>query len=157
MAVAIIQCKSKSKFPFNIASLLIMKYQESDYSHYAIRFNEGYYHSSIHGVVALSKSQFHKKYQIIRGFDCTKIIPAHDYLHWFQKHCGKRYGFFQVLGLLGKVLNIFKHNPFGKGVKRIICNELIVLFLNRFYATKVRDTDGLDLNDTEDLIAKVRL
>lgn len=162
MKVRIYQCYSTNKFPFNIFALGIKFFSKTNYSHYALSYesetgNTIYCDSTSMGVRQTSEDKFLKKYELKKAWQCKKEIPRKYFLRWFEKHQGKSYGFLQIIGLLGKILNIFKHSPFGKGSKRIICNELVILFLNRFYAAGIDDTDSLDLNDTEKLITKVQI
>jgi len=159
MKVTIHQTTSRSKFPFNSLSLLIKYFSKTDYSHYAMSYesesgNTVFCDSTSKGVRQMAQEQFDKHNIIKRSFVCDVDIPREYFLRWFERHQGKDYGFKQIVGLALKIFHIVKHNPFGKGAKRIICNELVVLFINRFYHTGVVDTDSLNLKDTEQLIYK---
>ncbi len=116
-----------------------------------------FHSSSSNGVKSLSVKKFKKKYKLVNFFTCNKKINLYDFLFWFHKHRNKKYSTAQLGGLFIKTYTMVKNNPFGRGAKRIICNELVILFLNRFYNTKIVDTDGLDLNDTEDILLKLKL
>ena len=162
MKVSIIQCESKNKFPFNAFALLIKKFQKTNYSHYALFYvNETgsitVCDSTAYGVRRMPEKKFLKKYHIRKTFRCKKDVERGMFLSWFEKHEGKSYGFRQILGLALKIFHLVKTNPFGKGSKRIICNELIVLFLNRFYGANVKDTDSLDLVETQQLLFNLRI
>ena len=150
MRVTIVQCRSRSKF--SISALGIRLFQKTDYNHYAIEFRCNYYHSSSSGVHVTPLEEFRKKYKITSSFVCTRNFSGVEFENWFKQHEGKGYGFHQIAGLALKVLGIVKNNPFGRGAKRIICNELVILFLNKFCGTEIEDTDSLDLNDTEEII-----
>ena len=160
MKVKIVQANSKNPFPFNIGALAIKYFQKTDYSHYALEVEDGegmlvYYDSTGSGVRKRTATSFSKSHSITRTFEIPKLVTYVDWLDFWTKHEGKSYGFIQVIGLALKVWNIIKNNPFGKGAKRIICNELIILFLNEFDYTNISDTDSLDLNDTEEILKKV--
>lgn len=162
MRVRIHQCYSRNKFPFNILAILIKKFSKTNYSHYAISYEAEtgtriFCDSTSMGVRGLPEPLFRKKYSLVHTWRPAKDIPREYFLSWFEKHQGKGYGFIQIIGLLMKILRIVRHNPFGKGQKRIICNELVILYLNRFYNARIDDTDSLDLNDTEELIKRLKI
>lgn len=155
MKVKIYQCRSEG-----VIAKLIRIIQKTNYNHYALSYEsitgeEIFCDSTAHGVRQMTSQMFRKKYRIKKMFLCEKEIPTEWFLSWFEKHLGKSYGFRQILGLFLKLFRIVKNNPFGAGKKRIICNELVVMFLNNFYAANVVDTDSLDLNDTEKLLLEV--
>lgn len=160
MKVSIVQACSKNKFPFNIVALAIKYFQNTNYSHYAIEVDSGegmllYYDSTGRGTRKRTPSSFNSSHRITKRFTVKELITFIEYSDFWAKHEGKSYGFIQVFGLLLKLANIIKNNPFGKGAKRIICNELVILFLNEFGYTNIVDTDSLDLNDTEEILKKV--
>lgn len=161
MKITIIQAYTKKKFPSNVAALLIRYFQKTDYSHYAIKVIDPstdvatYYDSTGHGTRKRTHEEFFKDYYIVREFNVPKTISYVDWLEFWARHANKGYGFKQVAGLLLKIFHIVKHNPFGAGAKRIICNELVILLLNYLGYTAIKDTDSLDLNDTDRLLFKV--
>lgn len=154
--IQIYQCMSNHKFPFNIIALIIRFIQRTNYSHYTMSvFNNGveeFYDSTFFGVRHMSREQFLKNYTIIRGYKVGREISKENFKSFALKLLGRGYGFMQIIGLLMIALKIISKNPFGGGAKRIICNELIILFYNKFYFTGIKDTDSYDLNDTQDLI-----
>jgi len=146
----------------NLFAALIKFFQKTDYSHYAMSYvsesgNIMFCDSTSTGVRTSESAKFLKKNEIKRIYKSSIEIERYEFLFWIEKHLGKGYGFSQIIGLLLKVLGIVKNNPFGKGSKRIICNEIIILFINMFYEANIKDTDSLDLNDTERLIKEVSL
>lgn len=154
-----VQCKSLNKFPFNIFALLIMHVSKTKYSHYALKFvsDSGevtYYDSTASGVQGRSEHEFLKKYQIISSVPID-YLGADNFNNWFSRHNKKGYGFIQIIGLLGKICKVIVNNPFGLGAKRIICNELVILYTNYRGITNIKDTDSLDLNDTEKIIKEI--
>lgn len=157
MKIDVYQCFSKNIFPFNIVALLIRFFQGTNYSHYAISFEINgvrfFMDSTSKSVRLLGEEQFLKHYELKKCLNYKhKEIDEAEFLAWMQSHLGKSYGFGQIIGLLLKIFKIIKNNPFGKGSKRIICNELIVLFFIKFHGAQVIDTDSLDLNETEELV-----
>lgn len=145
----------------NIGAILIKLFQKTNYSHYAIKVAINptkvyYYDSTLSGGVRRRDAKEFLKHNRV-----TKVIPYSkkiSYVMWSNfigKHIGKSYGTLQIVGLLLMIMKVIKSNPFGKGKKRLICNELIVLMLNHFNGTNIKDTDSLDLNDTEKILKKV--
>jgi hypothetical protein len=160
MIVTIHQCYTTNKFPFNLLAIAIRKFSRTNYSHYALSYtdNEGrtlFFDSSGSGVRAREQGEFLRRYSIVKSFPTSQRMSPLVFWGWFDIHDGKSYGFSQLVGLMFKIIGIIKHNPFGQGAKRIICNELVVLFLNRFYDANIKDVDSLDLNETEDLIMEL--
>jgi len=161
MKVTVVQCFSRNTFPWNIGALGIRYFQKTNYSHYALYVEDlaageaFYYDSTGAGTRKYSPCMFLKKYSITKRFEVSKEETYIDWLEFWAKHANKKYGFVQVFGLLLKIINIVRHNPFGAGAKRIICNELVILFLNEFGYTCIKDTDSLDLNETEQILLRV--
>lgn len=147
-----VKCYSKNKFPFNIGALLIRFFQKTNFSHYALMLVQPsgrvtYFDSTSMGVRESAPWQYRKHYEII---DAKQIATTsyNEFEEFFDKHRGKTYGFGQLVGLLLKLLKVVTKNPFGKGSKYIICNELVILYTNHRGFTTIKDTDSLDLNDT---------
>lgn len=161
MKVQIHQCETRAKFPMNIGSFFIKKFQKTNYCHYAMSYQvpgtdtRRYFDSTVSGVASYDKLTFLKKYKLVKTYNCDKPTVYFELCEFLSAHLGKKYGFKQILGLAGMIIGVLKSNPFGRGAKKIICNELVVLFLNRFYSANVIDSDSLDLNDTTKLIERV--
>lgn len=157
MKITILQ--TNTKISFAPIAKLIKYFQKTKYSHYTIRIEvEGLtfiYDTTSAGVCVRSADYFQDHYIVHKSFEVKKPISFIEFSDFWAAHEGKGYGFSQVVGLLFKVLGVIKYNPFGRGAKRIICNEMIILFLNHFYDTNIKDTDSLDLNDTYKLLQKV--
>ncbi len=113
-----------------------------------------FYDSTMWGVRERTGENFNKAYEITEGVLINEISEE-EFILWFNSHRGKSYGFIQILGLLAKIFNIVRFNPFGKGAKRIICNELVILYTNYIGLTDIKDTDSLDLNDTANILKEV--
>lgn len=161
MKVNIVQCSTRKNFPFDIIARAIRYFQNTNYNHYALEVADGegmltYFDSSTaYGVRKRTVGSFLKTYDITHTYSIPKLVTYIDFYDFWAKHEGKDYSLIQLLGLLLKVCNIIRYNPFGKGAKRIICNELVILFLNEFGYTDIKDTDSLDLNDTEEILRRV--
>lgn len=152
------QVYSNNYFPFDIAARLIRFFQKTNYSHYIIEtYNPetgevSFYDSTAMGVRERTYTDITDHYFLMKSFPLDKKLSYIDWLEFWAEHNNKGYGFVQILGLLLKTFRIVKNNPFGKGAKRIICNELVILLLNRLGYTNIQDTDSLDLNDTDELL-----
>lgn len=154
------QLYSKNPFPFNIGAIAIKYFSNTNYSHYGLALYEDngkvtFFDSTMHGVREQSSEDFLNNYTMISGMFIDKI-GTQDFYKFFNIHRGKTYGFIQILGLLAKIFKILKHNPFGAGAKRIICNELLILYTNYRGLTNIEDTDSLDLNDTHKILKELR-
>ena len=151
--VTAIQCRPKGQFKF--ASWAIRFFSKTNYSHYALQLNNNgiitYFDSTMSGVRKHDEKAFEKYYEEVDRFHICQE-DAFKFFTWFSEHDGKGYGVKQIGGLLLKIAGIVKNNPFGKGAKRIICKELVILYLNHKGFTDIKDTDSLDLNDTEEIL-----
>ena len=159
--IKIYQTNTKNKFPFNLFAILIKLFQKTNYSHYAMSYISEtgktiFLESTfLGGVRRIREDKFLEKNEIKKTFVVNKKIERISFIVFTQAYEGNSYGKFQIIGLLAKLFNIVKFNPFGKGAKRIICNELVILFLNWFNFTTIKRTDSLDLNDTQKIILEV--
>ena len=161
MRFTIIQATTRNKFPMDIVARAIKFFQKTNYSHYAIEVIDPttkevyYYDSTGAGTRKSSLSTFNKKYSICKRFKVKKEMSYIEWLEFWSLHANKGYGFGQILGLLVKGFRILRHNPLGQGAKRLICNELVILLLNHLDYTNIKDTDSLDLVETEEILNKV--
>ena len=154
--VLAVQCMSKNKFPFNIGALGIKYFQKTNYSHYALCLIEPtgritFYDSTPWGVTEKTRKMFLSHYTDVKYFDLGQV-GYNQFENFFDVHRGKSYGFGQVMGLLLKLFKIVSRNPFGKGASYIICNELIILYMNFRGITNIKDTDSIDLNGTDEIL-----
>ncbi len=155
MKVYAYQCNSNRKVA--PVARLIKFFSGTEYSHYVLALVDEYNtiisvaHSHASGVEEMTKTSFLNEYSIYRKFAICEE-KTHLFNAFVALHMGKKYGYFQNFGLLLKIWGIIKNNPFGKGSKRIICNELIILYLNSKGISNISDTDELNLKDTERVI-----
>lgn len=157
MKVEIHQCFNHHvKFPLNALSKAIMGFQKTNYSHYAI----SYYHRGqryfVHATLPVTKQwpekDFLKVYTLKKTYICDLTGQKHAFMFWVAENLGKLYPFMQLVGIALRMLKFISKNPFGGGKAYLICNELVIIFLNKFYGAKIKDIDSLDLNDTERLL-----
>ena len=158
MKINIHRCSSRNKFPFNIGSILIKFFSGTDYSHYAISFiamsgREMFFHSNFKGVHLETKSRFLSSYDIKQSSTVEPKISYAGIYSFVDNYLGAKYGFMQVFGLFLITIGILKNNPFGSN--KIICNELIVMMLDRFYDLNIDDFDGINFKHTEEIIGGI--
>jgi hypothetical protein len=150
MIVKIHQTKT---IKLNIISKLIMLLQGTSYSHYSIELiDEILIHATRKGVHYSSKKEFLIKNKIVNTYNILVDANSHHLTDWAAIYINKRYGFFQIFGILLMSLRIIKANPFGRGDKFIICSELVVYFLIRFKQMKISKADNYDLNMVDQLL-----
>jgi hypothetical protein len=157
MNISFVQLNTTLKFA--PVAWAIKFFQKTKYSHYAIKVSDAngvyYYDSTAAGARKQNAATYLKKYTIYKTFKLKDPVSYIDFYDFWAKHEGKGYAYGQILGIALKVLNILRYNPFGKGAKRLICNELIILFLEDFGYIKIKDSDEYDLVETEEILKKV--
>ena len=159
-SVFAVQAMSKNKFPWNIGALGIKFFQKTNYSHYALLlcFPDGrkkYFDSTPWGVRENTQYMFTQHYST-KSEVLIDEIGYYEFEKFFDLHRGKYYGFGQIIGIALKLFHLVSKNPFGKGAKYVICNELVLLYTNYRRLTNIIDTDSLDLNDTEEIIENIK-
>lgn len=155
MRVEIHQCFNHHvKFPLNLLSKIIMYLQGTNFSHYALSYTYLGKVYFVHATLPVTKQwdekKFRQVYTLKKTFSCE--VEETPFLFFLTDHLGKLYPFMQLVGIALRMFKVVTKNPFGKGQKYLICNEFIIVFLNKFYGAKIKDIDSLDLNDTERLI-----
>jgi hypothetical protein len=155
MIVTIHQAKKINHW-FPIASWLIMLFQRTDYSHYGIEYHDGVdlmvLDATSKGVRDIRRDIWKRHYKITTSFEVELDCNANIFKGWTNKYKGMPYGFLQILGLALLLIKVVKRNPFGRGLKRIICNELVLIMLADLKKTYVEDTDDYDMPSTEKII-----
>lgn len=157
MKVEIHQCFNHHvKFPINALSEVIMGFQKTNYSHYAISYHylgQRYFiHSTLPVTKQWSEKDFLAVYTLKKSFTCDLTGHQDAFMFFMADNLGKLYPFMQLVGIALRMLKFISKNPFGGGKAYLICNELVIIFLNKFYDANIKDIDSLDLNDTERLI-----
>ena len=164
MKVRVHTCRSRNWY-HKPSAWLIMAFQKmkpwcsSSYNHMAISYigQTGvwkYADSTFaHGVRDdQPEEEFLDRYKIIS----TKQLDVGNdpvfFKAWLEAQRGKLYDKWSILGLIGKLLNVFKRNPWGADFRKMICNELVLSMITRFYGVEIGDPDNYDLLMTEDLV-----
>ena len=164
MIIKIYQCQSKKKGLFGpwliyFFQKMYSRPESKRYSHYAMELVTSrefeVYESSFFGVRRTPRYRWVNHYSVVKSYEYN--IEKFGQLHfhnWFYKYDGESYSILQLLGLVLKVGNFVKKNPWGAGASEIICNELVLLFLNHFVERVVGAgfEDSLDLLDTEEIL-----
>jgi hypothetical protein len=143
----VLQCNYKSWFA--PISWLIKKVQGTNYSHYAIEFDNYIMDAGSKGVCLHSKADFFKRYDVYKTFEfkpkkCEGIFVKY-FLH-------KPYGFLSLFGIFFKSIGVTHTNPFSDKNETLICSELIVVALHYFFDVEIKKQDDYDLIKTEKLI-----
>lgn len=135
------------KFP--ILSWLIKFFQE-DYSHFAIEFG-GFVLDATGKDVRLynAETYFTHRYEKVREYEIDIDADFLEVLAWSKPLLNRKYGYFQIIGLLFIILGLTNKNPFGKDYNNLICNEIVLLFLEDFKGLEIEDSDDYDLVSTE--------
>jgi hypothetical protein len=157
MKVHIHQCFNHHvKFPLDALSKAIMGFQKTNYSHYAMSFEHKGSRFFVHASFPVSRQVPEKEFLAIYELKKTYILEIPNgrasFLFWLNGHLGKVYPFMQLVGIALRMLKFVKKNPFGKGQAYLICNELVIMFLNNFFGANIEDTDSVDLNETERIL-----
>lgn len=150
MIVTVIQCKPKG---FKPLSWLIRLVQWTNYSHYAIELNDedGYaffVHSTSNNMAPIAPEFFFSHYEVTKEFEIGVSYPENVVRRWLSSMYGTPYAVLQILGIKLRIKRL------GFGADKMICNELILRFLNRFSGANIKDIDILDLNQTEKQLIK---
>ena len=98
------------------------------------------------------EEEFRDTYKIV---DTKSLDIGQDpifFKAWLEAQRGKEYDKWHIVGLVGKLLHIFKRNPWGADFRKMICNELVLSMITRFYGVEIGDPDNYDLLMTEDLV-----
>lgn len=164
MIVNVHNCRSKNWY-HKPASWLIMLFQQMkpwgqhSYNHMAISYvgHTGAWKFAdstfAHGVRdEQPEAEFLDSYDIVKTVrlevDCENV----QFKAWLEAQRGKKYDHLGILGMVGKILKLFKRNPWGSDFRRMICNELVLSMITRFYGVEIGDPDNYDLLMTDDLV-----
>lgn len=153
MIVKFHKCRNK-KHPFPLFAWLIMIFQgmlpwsKKAYSHMAIELNGVFIDCRFTGCHKSTDKEFKDIYKIVDTIKLNLLIDKADYFRFFKKYEHVKYDFLQIFGLLLKFVKLLKVNTIGKDAKKIICSELIILFLSNYKDFKYEDSDNFGLNDT---------
>lgn len=135
----------------------IKKFQGTDYTHYALRLqgDESFYDASLTlGVSRSDPRDFYKCYKLV---DEPWLLDVGSYIEFteaMKPYMGKSYGLWQAIGIGLKWVFKWSKNPFGNGPKQIICNELVLRFVQHFIKKDLGKIDNLSLLETEKIMNK---
>jgi hypothetical protein len=148
MKISILKTRTRK---FTFVSWAIRTFQGTNYSHYAIMVNGSIIDASRKHVRIQSVSDFTKHHVIVEASD-IEIFKSFDseIYPWMVSVSNIGYGFFQIAGLLLVQLGWTRKNIFRSGKKAIICNELVLMLLQRFFAFHpTKSLDDYDLVQTD--------
>lgn len=157
MKVHIHQCFNHHvRFPLNVLSKAIMKLQGTNYSHYGLSYEYGgkihFVHASFPVARQLTEEQFLAVYTLKKTYTVTVEDGDLAFMFWLNENLGKIYPFMQLVGIALRMFKFVSKSPWGRGQAYLICNELVLMFLNKFFDANIEDTDSLDLNETERIL-----
>ena len=147
MNVFVLKCKRKGKL--NILSWLIRLFQQTEYSHFALRVGDLVIDSTLKGVRFNASWEYKSRYTITEEEMLPRETTLTEFINWSLPHLNKSYGVLQIIGLALITIKLIKNNPFGANEKRLTCNELLLIHIKDFYNVTYSDGDDLDLNATE--------
>jgi hypothetical protein len=151
--VRILQCKTTSKNVFcKLFSSFIMKFQKTNYSHYAIEVDGMIADATRFGVRNRNAVSFFIEEEIISEFNFSIEIEKQNYDEWLKQYLGRPYGFAQLIGLFSRNVGLDKHVDFGFGDKTIICCEFVVMMLRDLCKLNLKTPDQYDLVQTEKIL-----
>lgn len=151
MKINIVTCRPKDH-PFPILSWAIRFFQKTDYSHFAIQFGNMVLDATGKDVRLSNSIEFYTRYKVSNKYEIEIDSDYESFSSWCSLFLNRSYGYFQIIGLLLMIMGLFKKNPFGRGIERLICNELVILLLKDFKDLKVEDSDDFDLVQTETIV-----
>ena len=138
---------------FSILSKTIRWIQGVNFSHCAIATETDLVvEASTHGVRMITLKSFLERVDIQQTYVISIDTTWTKVFDWFSEILGTRYGFWQVLGLLLISLKIMRTNIFGRGTKRLVCSEVVILFLARFAGYTLKNSDDYDLIKIEKVL-----
>ena len=155
-SVSILEC-IPTKW-FRPVSVLIRLYHKvfgngkmSDGSHFAIAFvsftgEHMVLDASSKTVRLVNATDFLGRYRVVRTTLVEVSYELIDIVSWYEKLLGESYGYMQYLGIMTKNVAL------GSG---IICNELVLRFLNRFTTHITEQIDIKDLNKTREILSNI--
>lgn len=129
------------------------------FSHYAMSFvtdngNRIFIDTAEHNVHLTHEKYFNKRWNIV-GEDHVFEVDEKEFWIWFEPFIGRPYGYLNLIGHAFKKILQLKKNPLGDGAKSVVCNEIALLFVNRFFGTNF-DTENYDLMETEKALLKLK-
>lgn len=135
--------KPKSKFAF--IAKLIMFIEKTEYSHIYIEFGKLVIQANHLGVTITSKESFAETNETVKEVPLKLPLKRYtNFINIVAPYLGKKYGIFQLIGVVMTYIFGIKNNPFKSGY---ICSELIYLILKDIY--------GISIDKDENLITPI--
>lgn len=159
MRVKVHKCKNISH-PFPIVAWLIMIFQgmkpwsKKSYSHMALEFGDYFYNVRFSGYEKMHRSEFRKVYKLVETHIFDGDCDVYSFDSWIKDFVDHKYDFVQILGLLAKTLGFITFNKLGADFRKMICSELPLAFVEKFYGYHIVDSDNYDLNSTWKVLIK---
>lgn len=148
--------KSFPKKSFAPVAKLIMFFQKTNYSHMSIHFKVGessWLVADVTGNDGFKVNNLSKWEESHLPLESKLLEVSHeDFMMWMIKHLGVEYDKGQVFGLFLRAIGFISTNNIGFNYKKMVCNELVLSFLERFYNIEIGDPDNYDLNMTSRLL-----
>ncbi len=141
----------------NILSRLIMFLSGTKYSHMAIGFksatgNNMVIDCSSKTCKTIGFTEFYKHNHV----EAFKILNADidllDFQSFYEPLLGTKYDYKSIIGLMLKYVGLTSYNTIGRDKERLICSELVLLMLARFFEVDFEDSDNYGLIEVEGLI-----
>ena len=121
MIVEIWKCDSTNRFPYIIGAWFIKRFQSTDYTHYALRLDNGaieFYDASLtSGVSKRSEKDFLRDYNLVGKPWEVEVGSYIDFSDAVAPFIGKSYGLMQAIGIGLKWTLKWSKNPFANGPK----------------------------------------
>ena len=129
------------------------------FSHYALSYISDYGNKMVidateKNVAETHINYFKKRWEVV-GQDHLFEVDKFQFMNWKENLLGREYGYWSLVGHGFKKLFHLKSNPFGDGKKKVICNEIALMFVNKFFNANV-DPESYDLVETELIIDAIQ-
>jgi len=162
MIVRIHKCRAKGFVPVAWIIMLLQcmnPFKSNSYNHMSLSYigrtgNWKYADSTLlHGVMdEQPEEEFLDRYNVVYTKSIDLPCEEVQFKAWLEANRHKKYDIANLIGLTGKMLHIFKRNPWGADFRKMVCNELILSMITRFYGYEIGDPDNYDLLMTAELV-----
>tara|TARA_R110001599_G_scaffold21922_2_gene81659 strand:- start:9864 stop:10283 length:420 start_codon:yes stop_codon:yes gene_type:complete len=133
-----------------------MKAQKTNFSHMVIYYvhpdsREMVLDASGMSVRVQEYKMFLKNNTIVKKIQ-MESVGKFDFCGFYIPLLGRSYDFKSIIGLAFKSLGLKRSNKIGRNRTKLICSELVALYLERFYGVEIVDSDNYGLNETQRVI-----
>jgi len=154
MRVSVHKCRS-TYHPVPIVGWLIMiaqgmnPFSKKAYDHMSISYSDRMYDVTGNtGTDDWAYDYFLSKYKLIESHEFNLDVTDIAFSEFWLEFSGTPYDRLQIFGLFFKSIGFKKFNTIGNNTSRLICNELVIVYLKRFHGFIYEDSDNFDLIDT---------